>query len=486
MDDGHFRQTVTLNRPFQGLYVPPGIWCREQAFSSGSVCLVLTSDFFDENDYIRDYNDYLAYVGVRTDIGLTSGYTAGTTSTGATTVLASTGANRPVEFYNLRRITERHRADIDQAVSRVIDSGWFLLGKEVAGFEQHYAGFIGTSHCVGVGNGLDALRLIFRAYKEMQVLHDGDEVIVPANTYIASILAVTENNLTPVLVEPDRQTLQLDDSLIEQAITPRTKAILLVHLYGRNAYTVRIGDICQQHHLKLIEDNAQAAGCCYTDFFNGHPVYRRTGSLGNAAGHSFYPTKNLGALGDGGAVTTNDPELAGLIRSLANYGSSKKYVFPYQGLNSRLDELHVYSPYRVCPVGAHIDHQYGHVTGFALDHGVDLLYTPTPTGIINLFSLNFEGQVLFSLESVPSQYLHWGRYVQAAIYALSKRYKLEVGIQGLINGSLPVGGLSSSAAVLLCYIMALADINELAISGMELIQLAFEAEHGRTARVPCI
>ncbi|MDP4278166.1 MAG: DegT/DnrJ/EryC1/StrS family aminotransferase [Bacteroidota bacterium] len=254
--------------------------------------------------------------------------------------MAGTGANPLVEFYDLRRITERHRADIDQAVSRVIDSGWFLLGKEVSGFEQHYAGFIGTSHCVGVGNGLDALRLIFRAYKEMQVLHDGDEVIVPANTYIASILAVTENNLTPVLVEPDRQTLQLDDSLIEQAITPRTKAILLVHLYGRNAYTARIGGICQQHHLKLIEDNAQAAGCCYTDFSDGRPAYRRTGSLGDAAGHSFYPTKNLGALGDGGAVTTNDPELAGLIRSLANYGSSKKYVFPYQGLNSRLDELH--------------------------------------------------------------------------------------------------------------------------------------------------
>jgi len=183
-----------------------------------------------------------------------------------------------------------------------------------------------------VANGLDALILIIRAYKEMGLMHDGDEVIVPANTYIASILAITENGLTPVLVEPDIETLEIDDRLIEDAITPRTKAVMIVHLYGRCAYTDKIGDICRKHGLKLIEDNAQAHGC---RFKSG----KRTGSLGDAAGHSFYPGKNLGAFGDGGAVTTDDGELAKVVRTLANYGSSKKYVFDYCGRNSRLDEI---------------------------------------------------------------------------------------------------------------------------------------------------
>ncbi len=236
-----------------------------------------------------------------------------------------------VLFNDLKSVNELYKAEVSKAVEEVINSGWYLLGDRVRQFEEHYAEFIGTKYCVGVANGLDALRLIFRAYKELDILHDGDEIIVPANTYIASILSVTDNNLSPVLVEPRLDTYEIDDSLIEKAITPRTKAILLVHLYGKNAYTEKIGELCKKYHLLLIEDNAQAHGCLYKG--------KRTGSFGNAAGHSFYPGKNLGALGDGGAVTTDDPLLAEVIRGLANYGSKEKYVFEYQGLNSRLDEL---------------------------------------------------------------------------------------------------------------------------------------------------
>lgn len=224
-----------------------------------------------------------------------------------------------------------HADEISAAVQRVVDSGWYLQGNENKAFTEEYAHYIGTRYCVGCGNGLDALTLILRAYKEMGRLHDGDEVIVPANTYIATILAITENNLMPVLVEPRIDTFQIDDSLIERAITSRTRAIMIVHLYGLCAYTERINEICHNHNLLLIEDNAQAHGCRYND--------RLTGSLGNAAAHSFYPGKNLGALGDGGAVTTDDEELANMIGTLGNYGSERKYVFQYKGRNSRLDEI---------------------------------------------------------------------------------------------------------------------------------------------------
>ena len=224
-----------------------------------------------------------------------------------------------------------HEDEINKAISDVVASGWYLNGTAVQRFEEHYRTYIGTQHCVSCGNGLDALHLILRAYKELGQLHGGDEIIVPANTYIATILAITENNLTPVLVEPDITTLEIDDNRIEAAITPRTRAIMLVHLYGRCAYTERIGNICKHHGIKLIEDNAQAHGCTY----NG----KLTGSLGDAAAHSFYPGKNLGALGDAGAVTTNDLELAKAVRTLGNYGSSRKYVFDYQGKNSRMDEI---------------------------------------------------------------------------------------------------------------------------------------------------
>lgn len=237
-----------------------------------------------------------------------------------------------IPFLSLKDVTNLHSKEINEAVARVVNSGWYLQGIENERFEANYSKFVGTDYTIGCANGLDALIWIFRAYIEMGVMKPGDEVIVPANTYIATILAITENDLVPVLVEPKLNTLQLDDDLIETAITPKTKAIALVHLYGRIAYTGKIAEICKKYNLKLVEDCAQSHGCLY---FDG----RMTGNLGDAAGHSFYPGKNLGALGDGGAVTTNDPELASTVRALANYGSSKKYVFRYTGRNSRLDEI---------------------------------------------------------------------------------------------------------------------------------------------------
>ena len=237
-----------------------------------------------------------------------------------------------IPFLSLKEVTALHGAEINEAVQRVVNGGWYLQGKENEQFEQHYAQFIGTKYCVGCANGLDALIWIFRAYIEMGVMQPGDEVIVPANTYIATILAITENGLRPVLVEPKSNTLEIDDDRIEAAVTPKTKAICIVHLYGRNAYTEKIGELCRKYNLKLIEDNAQAHGCKHSDG-------RVTGSIGDAAGHSFYPGKNLGALGDGGAVTTNDEKLAKTVRTLANYGSQRKYVFKYTGRNSRLDEI---------------------------------------------------------------------------------------------------------------------------------------------------
>ena len=236
-----------------------------------------------------------------------------------------------IPFLSLKEVTARYADELHSALLRVADSGWYLHGVENKRFEKEYADYIGTSHCVGCANGLDALTLIYRAFIEMGVMAPGDEVIVPANTFIASILAITENGLKAVLVDPNPMTLELDDSCLEAAITPRTKSILLVHLYGRCAYTERIGELCKKYGLHLVEDNAQAQGCRYKG--------KRTGSLGEAAGHSFYPGKNLGAFGDAGALTTDNGELAECVRMLANYGSSEKYVFKYCGRNSRLDEV---------------------------------------------------------------------------------------------------------------------------------------------------
>lgn len=236
-----------------------------------------------------------------------------------------------IKFLDLKSINDSFEPDLSNAIKRVLDSGWYLLGNEVHAFENEFSNYIGTKHCIGVANGLDALRLILRAYIELETMKENDEIIVPANTFIASILAITENRLTPVLVEPDINTYNIDPYKIEEKITERTKGIMIVHLYGKNSMHPEIQRIIEKYNLKLIEDNAQAAGAFYNE--------KRTGSIGHAAGHSFYPGKNLGCLGDGGAVTTDDDKLASVIRAIANYGSTQKYVNDYKGLNSRLDEI---------------------------------------------------------------------------------------------------------------------------------------------------
>ena len=236
-----------------------------------------------------------------------------------------------IKFLDLQKINAQYADELKQAAAEVINSGWYLLGERVKSFEANLAQYIGVKHAIGVANGLDALRLILKAYIELGVMKEGDEVIVPANTYIATILAITDNRMKPVLVEPDIRTYNLDISLIEKHITPRTKAIMVVHLYGQVCWSEELEYIAKRHNLKIIEDNAQAIGAEW----NG----RKTGSLGDAAGFSFYPGKNLGALGDSGAVTTHDDGLAEVVRTIANYGSRIKYQNEYQGLNSRLDEI---------------------------------------------------------------------------------------------------------------------------------------------------
>lgn len=236
-----------------------------------------------------------------------------------------------IYFSDLKKNNKKYQVEILRAVRRVVDSGWYILGKEVRKFEKEFASYCGTKHCIGVGSGLDALILILRAYKELGLMQDMDEIIVPANTYIATILSITKNNLVPVLVEPSINTFNIDSTLIERKITSKTKAILIVHLYGQNAYSNEIASICKKYNLKLIEDSAQSHGAHYKD--------KKVGSLGDAAGFSFYPAKNLGALGDAGAVTTNNTSLAETVRILANYGSHNKYKNIHQGLNSRLDEI---------------------------------------------------------------------------------------------------------------------------------------------------
>ena len=232
-----------------------------------------------------------------------------------------------IKFLDLHNINERFRTEIDSRIKQVLDSGWYLLGEQDKTFENHFAEYCGTKHCIGCANGLDALTLIIRAYG----FGAGDEIIVPANTYIASILAISENGCTPVLVEPDIETFNIDPDLIEEKITARTKAILVVHLYGQAVKMDKIRAMAAKYDLKIIEDSAQAHGAIYQG--------KRTGNLGDASGFSFYPGKNLGCLGDGGAVTTNDDELAAKLRAIANYGSEKKYHNIYQGVNSRLDEI---------------------------------------------------------------------------------------------------------------------------------------------------
>lgn len=236
-----------------------------------------------------------------------------------------------IAFLDLKKVNDSFEPSLSDAIRTVLDSGWYVLGNESKAFEKEYAEFIGTSSCVGVANGFDALKLIFRGYIEIGFMREGDEIIVPANTFIASILAITENKLIPVLVDSDLVSYNIDPYKIEEKITDRTKAIMIVHLYGQNAMHPEIQRLVDKHKLRLVEDNAQAHGCFYMN--------KRTGSIGHAAGHSFYPGKNLGALGDGGAITTDDYEFADLIRTIANYGSKTKYHHIYKGLNSRLDDI---------------------------------------------------------------------------------------------------------------------------------------------------
>ena len=236
-----------------------------------------------------------------------------------------------IPFLDLKGLNAQYRAKLIEACTKVIDSGWYIQGNECQEFEKEFASYCGTKYAIGVANGLDALILILRAYKELGFMKDGDEIIVPSNTYIASILAISQNNLVPVLVEPDIKTYLLDPSKIEEKITSKTKAILPVHLYGQTCEMDAINEIAKKHNLKVIEDSAQSHGAYYKD--------KRSGNLADASGFSFYPGKNLGALGDGGAVTTNDEELANTIKALGNYGSHKKYENLYKGINSRLDEM---------------------------------------------------------------------------------------------------------------------------------------------------
>ena len=232
-----------------------------------------------------------------------------------------------IKFLDLHKINERFRTQMDARLKEVLDSGWYIQGKQDELFEKHFAEYIGAKYCVGVANGLDALNIIIKAYG----FGAGDEIIVPANTYIASILAISENNCIPVLVEPSLKTYNIDPDLIEEKITPHTKAIMVVHLYGQAVQMEKIWQIAKKHNLKIIEDSAQAHGAIYQG--------KKAGNLGDVAGFSFYPGKNLGCLGDGGAITTNDKNLADKIRAIANYGSDKKYHHIYKGINSRLDEF---------------------------------------------------------------------------------------------------------------------------------------------------
>lgn len=232
-----------------------------------------------------------------------------------------------IKFLDLHKINERYRKEIDERIKQVLDSGWYLLGNQDRTFEEHFASYCGAKHCIGCANGLDALTLIIRAYG----FGNGDEIIVPANTYIASILAISENGCTPVLVEPDINTYNINPDLIEEKITERTKAIMVVHLYGQAVEMDKVWELAKKYNLKVIEDSAQGHGAVYKG--------KRTGNLGDASGFSFYPGKNLGCMGDGGCVTTNDDDLAAKVRAIANYGSHKKYCNLYKGINSRLDEI---------------------------------------------------------------------------------------------------------------------------------------------------
>lgn len=313
--DGLDTRTFTLNRPFMGLYLPPSIWHTLHDFSSGSVCLALASEPFEEADYIRSYDQFLQLSSE-----------------------ARQKAGR-IRFpaLHLGAVNAPYISELKAAACRVIDSGYYVGGPEVERLETEVARICATPFAVGASNGLDALRLIFRAYIELGRLHHGDEVLVPADTYVASVLAITDNGLKPVLVDASLMTYNIDPALIEQHITPRTKALMVVHLYGLASWSAELAEVARRHNLIVVEDNAQAIGA--VSEYEGLFGTRVTGGLGHAAGLSFYPTKNIGALGDAGAVTTHDPELARVVAALRNYGSDRQYHNVYAGLNCRLDPI---------------------------------------------------------------------------------------------------------------------------------------------------
>jgi dTDP-4-amino-4,6-dideoxygalactose transaminase len=375
-----------------------------------------------------------------------------------------------IKFLDLHAINNSFEPDLSSAVQRVLNSGWYLLGDEVSTFEKEYGSFTGTQNCIGVANGLDALRLILKAYIEMGVMKEGDEVIVPANTYIATILAITDNHLIPVLVEPDINSYNLDISLIEQHINPRTRAIMIVHLYGQACWSGQLEEISKKHNLKIIEDNAQAAGAIVqsskfkvqgsklnnqktpnlnrgvAELAEGKPgtwnlepgTIKRTGSLGHAAGHSFYPGKNLGALGDGGAVTTDDNELAAIVRSLANYGSSKKYVCDYKGLNSRLDEIQA-AVLRVKLPRLDPDNQRRReIAQFYIDNITNPTIILPGTRNTKLEPLNPERSTLTAQHSALNVYHVWHLFVIRTSHRDQlQQYLTNSGIQTLIHYPIP-------------------------------------------------
>ncbi len=316
IDDGHKKKRYRLDRPYEGLYIKNGIWRYLDSFSSGSVCLVLTDQKYDEADYVRDYNTFLRLTHDK---------------------YKSVDEKKQYKFVDLGINNLKYSDKLKAAAIRVIESGRYIGGTEVELLEQALMSQSGVPYAIGVSNGLDALRLIFRAYIELGHMKAGDEVIVAANTYIASVLAITDNGLKPVFVEPDENTLNLDSSKIEAAITRRTKAIMPVHLYGRVCWDITLRETAKKHALVVIEDNAQAIGAVsHEPGLYGHYC---TGALGDAAALSFYPTKNIGALGDAGAVLTHDKELAAAVNALCNYGSDRRYHNIYRGLNCRLDPL---------------------------------------------------------------------------------------------------------------------------------------------------
>lgn len=276
-----------------------------------------------------------------------------TNFTEETVVLRLTAAEKEIKYLDLKAINDQYQPEINNAIAQVLDSGWYLHGKALKQFEEEYAAFIGSEYCIGCGCGLDALKLILMGEMELGRLQKGDEILVSANTYYATILAITSVGLKPVLIDARLDTLQIDERLIEQHITQKTKALLTVHLYGKLSVTPKMLELCRKHHLLLFEDNAQAFACqmhakkseaCQMQVensknseVNGESIH--TGNIGDAAAHSFYPGKNLGALGDAGAITTNDRKLAEVITSLRDYGRVSKYEYDYQGLNSRMEEL---------------------------------------------------------------------------------------------------------------------------------------------------